>query len=1011
MAFKLEPIVNIKQTIVPKEDETQKPSQTYSPQWENTPIQSTNINNQQSQLPLKQPVFTPAKTDQTQDINKDYMLSPNELWWAEKNIYWKLNPIEQKQFEYVWQQWVKEWQQTVQKQIWELQQSKANQEYLNEQQNLWLQGRNIKQNVEQINHSQDIADAQNQLHNLKVNMWFFWWNDQSTMRLHENDRQLNEAQLKFQQLQQHYNSTNQLQKIQWKQEDNERAKKIKDLQNDLNWKVSQVVQNAFNTFTSLDMQWKLNDIDEIEKIRKELLMNADQQISWLTDASMKQRQFLIEQSDKMQKDRLDAIKYEQDYLKQQQELQKSQQEQEAKNNRVDVKQSSAKWYYTNENWQPLTDANWNYIAYKKDLPTWFEPKIIEWTLYNPKTDNQWNILYDNEWNPVYSVIKLDKWKDFTNAQIDAYAKLINNKVLDLSKLKDIDKNLATNPELLAKIDIKPQIKTHYDLWDNIYLEYDNWTTKMIPKWISPEKQADLTLNEKKYLNDIENKQKQYDIDKQKLEIERKKLELDRLKTSKDIIKSNTEVVKEDQYDEYWEKTWQKTYLIDKTTWNIITPNFDNKVINSLMTWVNEDWNKFYWVYMSDKNWPKNVNSLYNQSQKEWLDNFIDKYKWNITADQVKQVANDISNKYWLDPTQTAHLMSAVMANDSAMWTKGKWANTNNPWNVWTYWEKITSFPTIIDWIKAVWEQIWKRFNAYMKSVWQGQKTSQLSDNEIIALQNLRNQPWNKDAIHWIKVLWIKMDDAKNIIKSSQSLLTNDQKDIAKKISEWDYSFKDITSLFSNFRWWDKTKQELLWYVDKLNPTFNSFFGKNKADIINKWNDPNSVVWRNNVKLGTALWHMQLFENYVNSISQGDMQSANKFLNSIWKEFGYTTKTTLDTYINAVASEMASAYKWNAAPSSEEINSWKSTISDKSTPEQLKQWINQSTNLLTSRIETQSKLYQNATDEKPKSYLQPEVENFIKNKWLDLDKYFDTGKTNIKWNMNTTNIDQEIIDSF
>ena len=186
-----------------------------------------------------------------------------------------------------------------------LRQAKMQQEYLTAQRADTIQIRNLQWEIETIQASQRLRDAGKNVDNLIQNyaylgqMWAPWI---SAQRLTAIKDHVAEAEKKYAELKQIETNYAQIRALGVKVDHRAFEKQMADIADDLNMKVWTQIQQALNDMTAADMAGQLDTIDWVTQFKRSLLEKLDNSISWYTEWSLKQMQYVTEQYTKIADD-------------------------------------------------------------------------------------------------------------------------------------------------------------------------------------------------------------------------------------------------------------------------------------------------------------------------------------------------------------------------------------------------------------------------------------------------------------------------------------------------------------------------------------------------------------------------------------------------------------------------------------------------------------------------------------------------------------------------------------
>lgn len=222
-------------------------------------------------------------------------IKEDTTWMTSTDLDTKLKELQAKQKE----EWLKaEDYKAIQNQIEYYNSAKTNLTRTEENRNRQQEMNTITGQISDIQSSQRIRNAENQVKSLKQNLWYIgtmWtpWVSQNKLSAVEN--QIKEADKVFGELV----TVEQLQKqaVELWQESQaiQFERQMEDLQNDLNDKVNQSIQDALSGLTQKEISQVIEDPDQMEKIRVTLLNDLDKNVANITEANFRKRQYVIDQ--------------------------------------------------------------------------------------------------------------------------------------------------------------------------------------------------------------------------------------------------------------------------------------------------------------------------------------------------------------------------------------------------------------------------------------------------------------------------------------------------------------------------------------------------------------------------------------------------------------------------------------------------------------------------------------------------------------------------------------------
>ena len=343
------------------------------------------------------------------DVNKDWVMQGDELSWKYKTFYDSLTQAEKKQFEAVWLNAQKQWQDITQAYINYMEDYNTAKTRREEDEATRLKIKGMTDEMTQIQESQTLRKAKQSVDKLKQSVAYLWslgmpWVSQA--RITWIEAQLKEADTTYQELVRLQDLASSARE-QW---DYAQARQFErdmdDLNNKLNDNIDKQIQEAYNALVSQDQSGKLDTLEEVEAFRMKLLTDLDNSITWIADASIQQRQFLI--------DRYDNIVLEKRQF-------------EANKGIINTDLSQINWYYTDMNWDPIISATtWQRVNIPAESP--MEP------VFDKNTGRLITFWYDENGNITTNVDQVYDNATVTEKAINSYADLVNRWVIDLNDI-------------------------------------------------------------------------------------------------------------------------------------------------------------------------------------------------------------------------------------------------------------------------------------------------------------------------------------------------------------------------------------------------------------------------------------------------------------------------------------------------------------------------------------------------------------------------------------------------
>ena len=330
-----------------------------------------------------------------------------ELWQEELNLYNSLTPEQQKGFWLTRDTLAKNQTDYTKDLAKYLTQSKSNTDYLKSQQEKKTQIDMLTWEVQEIQSSQRIRNAEQQVKNLKQNisyLWSMWMPWISATKLDAVQWQIAEADQKFAELKSIEATVKNIRDLWLDIDTAQYEKQMEDLQTDLDSKVNQQIQSAFNDLLAADANWKLDTIEEIEAFKTQVLSKMDTEIAWITDKNFQERKFLIDQATTNVENAKKQIVENQKKLE------------EYKENKLKFI-TKPDWVVVDWNNEPVISAiTWQPIvipqATEKPLFSW----IQDWKFVSVYRDENWNLVADMipviEKNHLHKIVLIEYYKQY-----------------------------------------------------------------------------------------------------------------------------------------------------------------------------------------------------------------------------------------------------------------------------------------------------------------------------------------------------------------------------------------------------------------------------------------------------------------------------------------------------------------------------------------------------------------------------------------------------------------------
>ena len=379
-----------------------------------------------------------------EDTNWDWTISADELSWDYKTFYDQLSPIDQKQFLAIWQNAMDKNLDIAEAYANYMRDYNTTKTRAQEDEDYRLKIEGISEEMAQIQESQSIRRAQQSLDNLKQSIYYLWnmwmpW--QSAQRMVSLENQINEAEkttYEVKRLVQLAQSAREADKYK-KAEEYERQ--VEDLTTKLNDDIDKSIQDAYNTLVNADNNGKLDTVEELTAFRNKLYFDLDRSITWFTDASIEQMQFLSWEVN-------NAIKEAKEY--------------QTNSMVINRDMSELSWYYVDWNGNKIIWSDWVAIPYQIAAP--LEPVFDKdkWILYTFSLDENWGI--------TTSVNQVTDENNFTAQTIDSYVNLLQKGKIDID---DVPWYIRDNPTFIQSYAKQYQDTTSQYTWDYSTLSFAN----------------------------------------------------------------------------------------------------------------------------------------------------------------------------------------------------------------------------------------------------------------------------------------------------------------------------------------------------------------------------------------------------------------------------------------------------------------------------------------------------------------------------------------------------------
>lgn len=347
-------------------------------------------------------------------------------------------------------------------------QAKRAQEYAKKQRDLTIQIQDKEWNTLEIQSSQRLRDASQQIDNMKQNFAYLGTRGQpwiSAVKLDAVSRVVADAEKKFAELKQIETNAAQIRELWLKIDTNQFEKQMADISDDLNMKVWTQIQNALNEFTAADLAWQMDDIDGVMQFKRSLLEKLDRNISGYTEWSLRQMQYVTEQYTKLADD---AQKQITDWNK--------------NKNTVNPEMSAVKWFYVDGNGTPLYDSTGNTIKTPEKPP--LDP------IYDKESGKLIMFSTDATWQVVADVKQVTTEATMSQQAVSGYAQLVNSGTIKLDDVPAAMRNQVVT-QMTQWVETPTVVSTpewNYTSATESQIQQwlQNWEQKN-PDWTQPER--------------------------------------------------------------------------------------------------------------------------------------------------------------------------------------------------------------------------------------------------------------------------------------------------------------------------------------------------------------------------------------------------------------------------------------------------------------------------------------------------------------------------------------------
>lgn len=261
---------------------------------------------------------------------------------------------------------------------------KQQEDFARSQQEKTLKIRNLEWDIIEIERSQRLRDAEDQVNDLKQNIWYLgtmWQPWVSAQSLSDMEKQIWDAEQIYKEMVQIETNLAQIREL-WLDIDTAWFEEnMRRLQVDLDAKVNQSIQEALDKVSAAEMAWEYDTVEEVEQLRSSLFQNLDKVLMWEIVGNSRDRQLVIDRY--------------------QNALQQAQ-ESIARANTVNNDMSNVLWYYVDGNGSPIIGANWQPVVVPTEAP--MDPIFQDWSLITFRTWPDGNIQAD-----VQQILPWSQW--------------------------------------------------------------------------------------------------------------------------------------------------------------------------------------------------------------------------------------------------------------------------------------------------------------------------------------------------------------------------------------------------------------------------------------------------------------------------------------------------------------------------------------------------------------------------------------------------------------------------
>lgn len=391
------------------------------------------------------------------DANKDWMINESELSWDYKTFYDWLSDTEKKAFLATWQNALKNNLDIAESYAKYMRDYDTTKTRTQQDEDYRLKQAEISGDYSAIQESQTLRKAKAWVDKLKQSiayLWSQWMPGVSWQRLVSLDWQIKEAEKTYAETVKLYELADASRKL-WDEKSAQNfERQMSDLTTKLNDNVDKSIQDAFNTLVQADNNWQLDTVPELEAFRNKMFQDLDSSITWFTDASIEQLNFLIKRQDVA--------------------LTEAKTFQNNKNT-INKDMSVAQWYYVDWNWSPvISSTTGQTIKIPKTSP--IDP------IFDKASGKLITFTTDETWWIVANVDQVIDQPVFEQTAISSFANLVAQWKI---KFEDVPESVRNTDTFLSWLESAKKESTTQDwskLDDKTLYNQKTWEIKDIATW-------------------------------------------------------------------------------------------------------------------------------------------------------------------------------------------------------------------------------------------------------------------------------------------------------------------------------------------------------------------------------------------------------------------------------------------------------------------------------------------------------------------------------------------------